>query len=78
MKPLRVLPQKKVILHPDQSIEVTDNGRGMPVDHSSYGGVSGVEVILTKLHAGGKFSIKNMNLREVYTVWGFLWCSALF
>ena len=49
----------EVILHPDQSIEVTDNGRGMPVDTHPTEGVSGVEVILTKLHAGGKFSNKN-------------------
>ena len=49
----------EVILHPDQSIEITDNGRGMPVDIHPTEGVSGVEVILTKLHAGGKFSNKN-------------------
>ena len=49
----------EVILHPNQSIEVTDNGRGMPVDIHPTEGVSGVEVILTKLHAGGKFSNKN-------------------
>ena len=48
-----------VVLYPDQSIEVTDNGRGMPVDIHPTEGVSGVEVILTKLHAGGKFSNKN-------------------
>ncbi|TID20404.1 DNA topoisomerase IV subunit B, partial [Avibacterium paragallinarum] len=49
----------EVILHKDQSLEVIDNGRGMPVDIHPTEGVSGVEVILTKLHAGGKFSNKN-------------------
>ncbi|WP_017445142.1 DNA topoisomerase IV subunit B [Gayadomonas joobiniege] len=51
--------QIKVILHPDQSLEVSDNGRGMPVDIHPEQGVPGVELILTKLHAGGKFSNKN-------------------
>lgn len=49
----------EVILHADQSLEVIDNGRGMPVDIHPTEGISGVEVILTKLHAGGKFSNKN-------------------
>ena len=49
----------EVILHADQSLEVIDNGRGMPVDIHPTEEVSGVEVILTKLHAGGKFSNKN-------------------
>ncbi|GJH42823.1 DNA topoisomerase IV subunit B [Pasteurella canis] len=49
----------EVILHKDQSLEVIDNGRGMPVDIHPIEKVSGVEVILTKLHAGGKFSNKN-------------------
>ena len=49
----------EVILHKDQSIEVTDNGRGMPVDIHPVEKVSGVEVIMSKLHAGGKFSNKN-------------------
>ena len=49
----------EIILHADQSLEVIDNGRGMPVDIHPTEGVSGVEVILTKLHAGGKFSNKN-------------------
>lgn len=49
----------EVILHADQSLEVIDNGRGMPVDIHPTERVSGVEVILTKLHAGGKFSNKN-------------------
>ena len=48
-----------VILYKDQSIEVRDDGRGMPVDIHPKEGVPGVEVILTKLHAGGKFSNKS-------------------
>lgn len=48
-----------VILHTDQSLEVIDDGRGMPVDIHPEQGITGVELILTKLHAGGKFSDKN-------------------
>lgn len=50
-----------VTLHEDGSIEVEDNGRGMPVDLHPQLGLSGVEVIMTRLHAGGKFSDKNYN-----------------
>lgn len=48
-----------VILYKDGSQEVSDNGRGMPVDIHPEEGVPGVEVILCKLHAGGKFSNKS-------------------
>ncbi|MFJ4918318.1 type IIA DNA topoisomerase subunit B [Streptomyces sp. NPDC088725] len=44
-----------VILHEDGSVEVKDNGRGIPVDVEPKTGLSGVEVVMTKLHAGGKF-----------------------
>ncbi len=48
-----------VILHQDNSLTVIDDGRGMPVDLHPQQKIPGVEVILTKLHAGGKFSNKN-------------------
>ena len=48
-----------VTLGRDGSVTVQDNGRGMPVDIHPTMGVSGVEVIYTKLHAGGKFNSEN-------------------
>lgn len=48
-----------VTLYEDDSIEVSDNGRGMPVDIHPQIGLTGVEVIMTRLHAGGKFSNKS-------------------
>ncbi len=48
-----------VILDKDQSLEIIDDGRGMPIDIHPEEGVSGVELIFCKLHAGGKFSNKN-------------------
>lgn len=45
----------EVVLGDDGSIEVTDNGRGMPVDVNPIHGLTGVELALTRLHAGGKF-----------------------
>ncbi len=51
----------KVILHADGSIEVDDNGRGIPVDVEPKTGLTGVEVVLTKLHAGAKFGNASYN-----------------
>lgn len=48
-----------VVLHADGSCEVADDGRGMPVDIHPEEGIPGVELILTRLHAGGKFSNRN-------------------
>ncbi len=44
-----------IILHPDGSIEVQDKARGVPIDKEPRTGLTGVEVVYTKLHAGGKF-----------------------
>ncbi len=49
----------EIILFKDGSLQVSDDGRGMPVDKHPGEKISGVEVILTRLHAGGKFSNKN-------------------
>ena len=45
----------EVVLRSDGSVEVSDDGRGVPVDVEPKTGLSGVEVVYTKLHAGGKF-----------------------
>ena len=49
----------KVILHEDGSASVEDNGRGIPVDINPKEKVSGVQLVFTKLHAGGKFGQGN-------------------
>lgn len=49
----------QVILYEDQSLEVIDDGRGMPVDIHKEEGVPAIELLLCRLHAGGKFSNKN-------------------
>ncbi len=49
----------RVTLHQDGSVSVQDNGRGVPVDEHPTLHISGVEVIYTRLHAGGKFNNEN-------------------
>jgi len=53
--------QIDVVLYKDGSLEVRDDGRGMPVDIHPQEKISGVELILTRLHAGGKFTDKTYN-----------------
>ena len=50
-----VCDRVEITLHQDGSVEVGDNGRGIPVDVEPRTGLTGVEVVFTKLHAGGKF-----------------------
>ena len=49
----------EVVLYKDGSVSVEDNGRGIPTDIHKQAGVSGVQVVFTQLHAGGKFNNEN-------------------
>ena len=49
----------EITLHRDDSVTVSDNGRGIPVDIHPQLKISGVEVVFTQLHAGGKFNNEN-------------------
>ena len=59
-----------MIIHEDNSVSITDDGRGIPVENHPEQQRPAVEVVLTTLHAGGKFEIKAIRYPEGFTGWG--------
>ena len=62
-----------VTIHIDNSVTVVDNGRGIPVDAHEQTGRPGVEVVMTTLHAGGKFGGSPTRCQGGYTASAFRW-----
>ena len=58
-----------IVIHVDGSISIVDNGRGIPVDMHPPFGIPAVELVLTNLHAGGKFGQGPTNIPAVSTGW---------
>ena len=72
--PTAIASEISVTLKKDGSCEVSDNGRGVPVDIHPQLGVSAVEVVYTQLHAGGKFDNKNLStIPAACTAWALRW-----
>ena len=63
----------EITILPDNGIRVVDDGRGIPVDEVPGEGVSGVETVMTKLHAGGKFGGGGYAVSGVCTAWASPW-----